>query len=758
VGATTDGTRRGRGRTSVRDRHAAPQPLVETKLSFPRLRKEHLERRSLLELLEDLSHRKLTVVAAPTGYGKTTVLAGWAHTARQRVAWVTLDAGDNDPARLLGYVITALGRSAPAIGRGALRALASDADPLRSSVPRLLNDVGRLDDPVVLVLDDYHAIEEQRCHDAVGLILDQAPDQLRIVLSTRADPPLPVGRLRARGELGEIRASRLRFSRREAEQLLNESLALALDTKSVERLEQRTEGWPAGLYLAGLSLQGREEPRAFVDAFAGSNRHVVDYLGTEVLAAHPDGLRAFLIRTSILSSLSAPLCDAVLEDTGSGIRLAELGRSNLFLLPLDGKGEWYRCHRIFRELLRFELGQESPEAVPVLHARAAAWYEAAGHVGEAVEHALLTGDAQLGADVLARAWRPLYQFGQLATLHRLLSELPRDVVDRSAPLGFIAAMLDGGTGAPEAIFEERLARVEESGWDGPFPDTTPSLEVAVAFARAVFVYGDVRRSLTAAELVIQAAGDDFILGPAARIARGRALYLLGDLDAAREAFPSFDRETAHERPTMSVFAPALRSLIELEDGKPELALALASAAVELAEELGLSELPLLSIAHTALGSAFAARGELSEAGSLLERGAELSSRPANGLMRVHAMLALAPVQAARGDRTAARHLLVESRAIIDTARDPGVLGARLEELERRLSTRTRREISPDDLPTESELRVLRMLASGLTQREIGRELFLSANTVKSHTRALYRKLRSGSRDEAVARARSLGII
>jgi LuxR family maltose regulon positive regulatory protein len=351
----------------------------------------------------------------------------------------------------------------------------------------------------VLVLDDYHAIDDTTCHDAIRLLLDRAPGQLRIVLSTRVDPPLPVGRLRARGELSEIRASDLRFSASETEQLLNGSLELELDPDAVALLEHRTEGWPAGLYLAGLSLRGAAEPRGFLDAFAGSNRHLVDYLGSEVLAAHSAEAQAFLTRTSILRRLNGALCDAVLEETASATYLSELGRSNLFLVPLDEHGEWYRYHRVFAELLQFELGQREPALVPVLHTRAAAWYEADGDVEGAVDHALAAGNTELAADVLARRWRPLYQFGRLATLERLLERLPGATVRGSAPLSFVAALLAGSAGAPETVVEEHLARVEGSGWEGPFPDTTPSAEAAVSFARAVYVYGDAGGALQAAD-------------------------------------------------------------------------------------------------------------------------------------------------------------------------------------------------------------------------------------------------------------------
>jgi LuxR family maltose regulon positive regulatory protein len=699
------------------------------------------------------------VVAAPTGYGKTTALATWARTSGHRVAWVTLDRDDNDPVQFLRYVVTAVGRAAPGLGTGPLRALrAPGADPLRSAVPRLVNELGRLDETVVLVLDDYHLIEARPCHDAVRLLVDRSPTQLCLVLSTRVDPPLPVGRLRARGELGEIRAGDLRFGSDEIEQLLNRSFDLDLDADAVELLEQQTEGWPAGLYLAGLSIQAADEPRAFLDALAGSNRHLVDYLGDEVLAAHSAAERSFLVRTSILDRLSGPLCDAVLDQSGSAAQLNALAHSNLFLVPLDEAGEWFRYHRIFAELLQFELDQREPGLRSVLHARAAAWYAASGQVESAVDHAIAAGDPELAAELLAKLWRPLYQFGRLATLARLLGELPPATVRASAPLCFIAAMLAGTAGAPEAAVEEQLARMQQRGWEGPLPDTTPSLDAAIAFIRAVHLYGDTRHSLEAAELLLELAPDDFILAPAARLARARALFLLGDLEAARAALPRLDRQTAEERPIACVYGPALHSLIELEHGVPETALALAREAVELAEEMGVAEAPLLSIAPTALGSALAARGELADAEAQLERGLELASRLGEGLPRAHALLALARVRAQRGDRVGARRLVVEARAIIDPAADPGVLAGRLTDLERRLSTRTRREISPDELPTESELRVLRLLASGLSQREIGSELYLSSNTIKTHTRALYRKLRASTRDEALARARTLGLL
>lgn len=734
-------------------------PVVEAKLTPPVLRPELVRRHELTRLLDELSSRKLTVVVAPTGFGKTTALATWARHSRTPVAWIALDSSDNDPTRFLMYLITALGRVAPGVGSKSLRALRTGgADPIRSAFPRLLNELSTVEEPIVLVLDDYHRIQSQACQDAVTLLLDQSLETLRAVVSAQIDPPLRLGRRRVGGKLGEVRVDALRFRLAEADVLLNRSFGLGLDADSIELLEQRTEGWPAGLYLAALFLRGRDDRGTSVSAFTGSNRHVVDYLGAEVVDTQPAALRSFLLRTSILGRLSGPICDAVLEERGSGARLAELARANLFLIPLDDNGESYRYHHLFGELLQFLLRRESPELVPELHRRAAIWHESEGDLDEAVTQAVAAGDPVLAAEMIARSWRPLFQFGHYTTVRRLLAALPPAMVDGSAPLAFVAAHLDASTGSSEATVERRLTLIERSGWEGPFPDGTPSTEVAVAYIRAVFLYGDVDRSRAAADRLRELAGDDFIYGPTAALARSRALYLQGELEAALGALPSLGRETAPGRPTMCVYAPALRSLILLEQGDHDKAMALALEAAALAEELGLTDAPLLSIAHTALGCALAARGELAEAEQQLEHGLDVLSSWQDTLSRALALLKLAPVRARRGDRAGARVLLVEARSIINRSRDPGLLRSQLDDLDRQLSTRQRREISASDLPTESELRVLRMLSSGQSQREIALALYVSPNTVKTHKRALYRKLRARTRDEALSRARELGLV
>ena len=318
------------------------------------------------------------------------------------------------------------------MGTAALQALRRpSADLYRAVLPSLLNELRAVGSRLVLVLDDYHLVTNATCHQTLGFFLDHLPAGVHVALSTRADPPLPLARMRARRELAEIRFAELEFTAEEASALLNGSMGLQLATEDVERLAERTEGWPAGLVLAGLSLRGRQDPSEFVASFHGDNRHVADYLGAEVLARQPEEIRTFLLRTSVLERLSGPLCDAVLETEGSSELLGELERSNLFLMPLDDHRQWYRYHHLFAELLRLELGHRDPGLLPVLHRRAAAWHRQAGNVEEAIHHATAAGEFTEAATLIARHWLGYWRRGRRATVARWLEELPEEAITAS---------------------------------------------------------------------------------------------------------------------------------------------------------------------------------------------------------------------------------------------------------------------------------------------------------------------------------------
>jgi ATP/maltotriose-dependent transcriptional regulator MalT len=361
----------------------SPDPeLVWTSLLPPTPRAGLIPREGLQSLLQAGLGGKLCLLDAPAGYGKTTLLAQWSATAGAgRVAWVSLDKGHNDPTRFWISVAEAVRTVEPHVGAAALQALQRpSADLDRVVLPSLLNDLSECDSPLVLVLDDYYLVTAATCHQTLSVFLDYLPVGVHVMLATRVDPPLPLARMRARGELTELRVADLRFTSEEASALLNAAMGLRLAADEVERLVERTEGWAAGPYLAGMSLRGRQDPAGFIAAFHGDNRHVADYLAADVLARQPEEITRFLLRTSVLRRLSGPLCDAVLEAEGSTGILGELERSNLFLVPLDDHREWYRYHQLFGELLRLELGNREAAVIPGLHRRATAWHRSAGDV------------------------------------------------------------------------------------------------------------------------------------------------------------------------------------------------------------------------------------------------------------------------------------------------------------------------------------------------------------------------------------------
>ena len=387
-----------------------PAALLETKFYVPRPRRGLVPRPRLSERLDRGTASKLMLVSAPAGFGKTTLLTEWlaagpAAPADERLAaWLSLDRGDNDPASFWAYVIAALRTVAAGVGESALALLhAPQPPPIETVLTALLNDLGAIAADIVLVLDDYHVIDAREVQDGMAFLLDHLPPRLHVVIASRADPALPLARLRARGELAEIRAAELRFTPDEAAAYLNEMMGLQLTARDVAALEARTEGWIAALQLAALSMQGRDDIAGFIAGFAGDDRYVVDYLAEEVLQRQSDRVQAFLLQTSILGRLSGPLCDAVTGQGGGKAMLEALDRGNLFLVPLDDRRRWYRYHHLFADVLQARLLDEQPGQVPGLHRRASAWYEQNGEPSVAIGHALAAGDFERAADLVELA-------------------------------------------------------------------------------------------------------------------------------------------------------------------------------------------------------------------------------------------------------------------------------------------------------------------------------------------------------------------
>jgi len=433
--------------------------LLSTKFFIPPLRTDLVPRPRLIQLLhEGLStKRKLTLVSAPAGFGKTTLVVTWLKQIDLPAAWLSLDEADNDLPRFLAYLAAAIQLVDEEIGAPLLSALQSpQLPPIEKLLTALLNEIALRTEPLVLVLDDYHLLTEAAILAGMEFLLHHQPPQLHLVLTTREDPALPLARLRARDQLTEIRAWDLRFTRAETDAFLRDVMGLELSRQDVVTLEQRTEGWVVGLQLAGLSLQRQADPKAFIADFSGSHRHILDYLTGEVLQQQAEDIRSFLLQSAILDRLSGPLCDALTGRNDSDRLLAQLEAANLFVIPLDEERCWYRYHHLFSDLLRAQLSRSQPGSIPELHRRASRWYEENGDIRAAVDHALQDSDLTRAAHLIEQhVLRKVYQ-GEIAMVVGWFDRLPEAVLG-SAP------MLCIGKAWALALMQ-RSTRREEVGW------------------------------------------------------------------------------------------------------------------------------------------------------------------------------------------------------------------------------------------------------------------------------------------------------
>jgi LuxR family maltose regulon positive regulatory protein len=725
--------------------------LLMTKLHPPPSREQTVARERLVERLRPRDGVKLTVIAAPAGCGKTTLLGMWrdVEATVRPVAWVTLDEGDNDPVVLWSHVLEALRRVCPGVGPS-LPALVR-APSLEVVLRELVNDLAEQGD-AALILDDFHRLSSGPARDSVARLVDQAPSTFHLMLASRSEPGLPLAAIRAHGELLELRANELGFTSREADALLNGRLDLGLAPGDVDRLVERTEGWPAGVYLAGLSLAGVEDRHAFVSRFGGNNRHVVDFLVDEVLEAHDPAMQALMLRSSILGRLCGPLCDAMLEQEGSAQLLSQLARTNLFLLPLDDEGEWYRFHQLFAQLLRVELEHREPGLAATLHHRAYAWHRDHGSVDEAIRHALEGRAFAEASEAIADAWLWTASVGRHGTVLSWLDAFPPEVSREDPRLLLIRAWMCSQAGKREEA-AAAIAAVERLGWNDarPLPDGSSSLDASLATLRAGYPWGDVGSAYESALRAVELRERESLLWAAAPWSLAMACYYRGDLEAADRWFEeAIEAGIPSERWLVAASGLAYRSLIAGERGDVEEQRLLADAAAELAAQRGLEE--IRGEVHVAMGVSLEAQGRLEEALPYLERGAAVL-RPGQPLDFAMALLRYATVLQATGRREAAAAAIAEAAATLEACPDPGIVTARLEAFKGK--PRGRR---PDAELSDRELVVLRMLKGPLSEREIGRELYLSHNTIHSHTRSIYRKLGVSSRKQALRRGLELGVL
>lgn len=641
-------------------------PLLGTKLRIPSAAANLVGRPSLVRRLEEgLAQARLTLVSAPAGYGKTTLLAAWLGARKRPCAWLSLDARDDDLARFFAYLSAALQTVDERVGRETSALLAGPHLPsgdLLTTV--LINAVARAGKSFVLVLDDFHVLTNPAIHEAVGRLAEQGPAGLHLVLATRADPPLPLARLRARGQLSEIRAADLAFGRDETAAFLRLALGRALADDEVATLSTLTEGWIAGLQLAALSLKDRQDVPGYLRALAGGRQYIVDYLADEVLDRQPPEVRAFLLRTSILERLTASLCDAVTGEAGSQRTLEQLARLNLFLTPVDPERRWYRYHRLFADLLRRRLRESDPELVRELHGRASAWFEGQGQPAEAIDHALAAVDYTRAADLVQAYAAEALKRSEVATLRRWLEALPGEMLATRPSLGVYRAwaLLLAGHPAPEIEAQLRLA---EAAGDG-----VPLAEEALVFRALIAgMLGDARASYELSQRALSrlAEGDDFLRSVVAS-SMGIACVLRGDVDGAVAAFEqSVEAGTRVGNTLFAVGSLCNVAGLCLVRGQLRRAEAVYRRALAYATEGEGGLLPAAGRALLGLGELARERNDLDTAARLLGEGLDLLKRYGQIGVEV-AYLHLARVKQAQGDRAEAQAMIAAARRL---AGEPG---------------------------------------------------------------------------------------
>jgi LuxR family maltose regulon positive regulatory protein len=645
--------------------------IVDTKLHLPPVRANLVERPDLIERLDRALTRRHILLSAPAGFGKTALLSQWLATSPHPAGWISLDASDNDPVQFLSYLVAALEQIAPNMGRRADTLLRSPQPPPAESIFKaLVNDLVNYSGPLTLVLDDYHAIDASPVHSGVAFLLESLPPHLHIAIATRVDPPLPLARLRASGQLTELRTDDLVFTLDEAIALLNGCMALGLSAEDIARLEERTEGWIAGLQMAALALQGRPPERIsqFIHEFSGSHHFVLDYLVEQVLDRQPVERQSFLLQTCILERLSGPLCDAVTGQHQSQLLLEALEKANLFLVPLDDERQWYRYHHLFRDLLRARLKQSSPDLIPALHVRASAWCENHSVIAEAIGHACEGGDFESAARLIEQNAAGMMSRGQMATLIAWIERLPAAVACRPA-LQIQKAWAFTFAGE----LEQASGLLQEAAKRLPSEDGSPRIQdlrgqMTIVRALMANLTGDVSRAVALArEAHSLLLPDNLPSRSLIPYILGSAYRKQGDLASAEAALSEIVRigRVLNNLWTLSVGMSEL-AMLRLMQGRRRAAAELYHDILQLAAEQGpsgfntivgmnirLAELILeenqidqalhlvqdslkelqawgqpndLVLAHTVLARALHAQGDLESASLALEHAAEITRR------------------------------------------------------------------------------------------------------------------------------------
>jgi len=735
-----------------------PFDLMEAKLGAPSIRPGTVAKQDVIARL-CASRQPVATVTAPAGYGKTTLLARWADADPRPFAWVSLDGRDDDGIVLLRYIAAAIHRVEP-LAPEVLDALSGPGASIWSTgVPRVGSALATAERPLVLVLDDVHAIAKLSCLDVLTALVAFVPSGSQIVVASRDAPDLPLARWRARGSLHEIGVIDLRLDDHEAAVLLR-AAGVELDAAEVTDLNGRTEGWPAGLYLAALSLQTGAPAPTRVETFSGDDRLVAEYLRFELLSRLPEPEARFLMYTSVLERMCGGLCDAVLQTVGSAQTLQALEHSNRFVVPLDRRGGWYRYHHLFGQLLRNELERNDPEAVTVLNRRAMDWCVANGHAETAVRYGHAAGETTTVAGLIDRLTFPLYYDGRMATVEEWLGWFDHDQLVRYPALAVFGAWFRALTGRP-AEAARWLALAEGASSTIPLSDGSATIAPWVANLRAYMMPDGVEPALADAQLALEQFAPASPWRPIALLIRGVAHALLGATDRAKaDLDAAVDTALAMGAFDDAFVAAAELALLAARQGAWDEAGRYARQSQALVEETGLSGYGTSAIAHVVVARVALHEGRQADARAALTRTHRLRPLLDHGFpwLTIQVGLELTRAHLALGEAAAARTVLTETERVLERRPDVGSLAKDVRELRERVAATSDRAGSWAMSLTGAELRLLPYLATHLTFVEIGQRLFLSRHTIKTEATSIYRKLSASSRSNAIKRAIEIGLL
>lgn len=752
--------------------------ILRTKLFIPSVSPNIIHRHHLLERLTTGfdAGKNMTLVSAPAGYGKSTLLTEWVTAYKGRVAWLSLDERDNTPLRFWIYLVTALETVSKSFGRDMLQILesAQDFDSNRF-LTALVNEVSTFEQSAILVLDDFHVISNSDIHAGMHFLLEHLSPSLHLVIATRTDPPLPLSRLRVRGQLTEIRIADLRFDVEEASSFLNDLMKLELAESDIRALETRTEGWIAGLQLAALSMQGRDDTQAFIRNFTGSQHFVLEYLVEEVLQRQPESLQKFLLETCILQRMSAPLCNAITGSTESAEMLADLRRRNLFVIPLDGEHYWFRYHHLFAEFLKSHLERTLPDNLPALHRRAAEWFQSNNYAEDALRHAFAIPDYPYASRLMVDNWRRIYHQGRLNTAVDWLDSLPPDFIRQSPPLSVAycwTLFVRGDYDRIEAYLDEITQTFEQMAGAGQLPKDHPEYNIIlqqVILLRAVVMrhHGDVHTALKEIEQLLPTIeGLRQMLGEvvadmgytACYSQMGYTYVAASDLERAAD---TLGRVSPHARKCGNILALAHTTIelarISLLLGRLEQAEKICRDELSLTGQAAYADYPAFCLVHLGLANVLREKKVWDEAEQHLRQGLETAQKSGHQYYLAQGYLIAARLHHAQGKTDQAQEDMRKAEQIAEAIHNR-FLNDALAQTRQALKPKAASSQPLIEPLSEREREVLSLICAGKSNQEIADELFIALDTVKRHANNIYGKLSVKRRAQAILEARRLGLV